>query len=530
MSFPSFIMPLPTGAHSSCAPPSPAEGAQSGIDAGNTLVADRRRSSAGLVRPRMLLLVIAAAALMTIAATGWLEFYRTFLGTGSPGIELLEVPRGIGAAPVTLRFMIGNPVAGMRDVQLYGIQGGERKELLRQELFGKKSAEISFTFNGEKGDLAEGGAQIEIVGHDNSIWKTTVKREFSVRVDFRRPKVVLMSSQQTIRQGGTRLIFYKAFDEELSFSGVKVGSVTFPGFPARGLDSEFDDPALFVAFYSVGLDQNPDLAQPRVFAEDAVGNAASVPVEGRVLRRSPRPVSLQLTDEFLRETVAPIIDVYLEKARRAARAAGKNPNEVAAGIEGRTLPEKFVFVVQDLRTINSSEIDSAVRSPRFERIWDGAFEAARGQGKLLYGDLLSYVYGGKELLQTRQLGIEIELPRDDREVRGGNDGVVVYSDTLGAYGPTVIVDHGLGISSVYAQLESTSVRRGDRVQKGQRVGYGGRGWFSTSSRFYFEIRVQGRPVDPTEWMDGGWYYTQVVSEINEAKKSLGIPVYRPLSR
>jgi septal ring factor EnvC (AmiA/AmiB activator) len=87
-------------------------------------------------------------------------------------------------------------------------------------------------------------------------------------------------------------------------------------------------------------------------------------------------------------------------------------------------------------------------------------------------------------------------------VRSVAPGTVVSVGQLGTYGLTVIVQHGAGDYSVYASLNSASVRTGVAIRKGDTVGTVGTSDPDLRPHLHFEIRPQGRAVDPESWLRG----------------------------
>ena len=81
-------------------------------------------------------------------------------------------------------------------------------------------------------------------------------------------------------------------------------------------------------------------------------------------------------------------------------------------------------------------------------------------------------------------------------------GTVVSVGQLGTYGLTVIVQHGGGDYSVYASLNSSSVRSGQAIRKGDNIGTVGVSDPELRPHLHFEIRPQGRAVDPESWLRG----------------------------
>ena len=84
-------------------------------------------------------------------------------------------------------------------------------------------------------------------------------------------------------------------------------------------------------------------------------------------------------------------------------------------------------------------------------------------------------------------------------VRAVHDGTVAFAGPFTGYGTLVIVDHGRETFSLYGQLGTSQVERGAKVERGQVVGTAGR-ILAGIPGMYFEMRVDGKPVDPLEWL------------------------------
>jgi septal ring factor EnvC (AmiA/AmiB activator) len=106
--------------------------------------------------------------------------------------------------------------------------------------------------------------------------------------------------------------------------------------------------------------------------------------------------------------------------------------------------------------------------------------------------------GGRGSPSSSRNGIEISLP-EGQSVRAVHEGTVAFADVFSGYGNLVILDHGDRSYSLYGHLSSLSVKKGDRVEAASPVGLAGRNPSGNPS-LYFELRVDGQPVDPLQWL------------------------------
>ena len=98
-------------------------------------------------------------------------------------------------------------------------------------------------------------------------------------------------------------------------------------------------------------------------------------------------------------------------------------------------------------------------------------------------------------------GLDIDAPYG-ADVRAVFDGTVAYAGWLSGYGLTTLVDHGGGFVTVYAHASALLVEAGEAVRQGQLLGQVGDTGSIEGALLYFEIRKNGRPVDPRVWLKG----------------------------
>jgi len=98
----------------------------------------------------------------------------------------------------------------------------------------------------------------------------------------------------------------------------------------------------------------------------------------------------------------------------------------------------------------------------------------------------------------RWQGVLINAP-EGRQVRAISHGRVAFADWMRGFGLLIIVDHGQGYMSLYGYNQSLYASVGDWVEPGQVIGAAGRSGGHETAGVYFEIRHQGKPVNPAQW-------------------------------
>jgi len=96
-------------------------------------------------------------------------------------------------------------------------------------------------------------------------------------------------------------------------------------------------------------------------------------------------------------------------------------------------------------------------------------------------------------------GVDMTAPQG-QDIKAGAGGTVILADTYGGYGLTVIIDHGGGMTTLYAHQSRVFVSRGELVTSGEVVGEAGSSGLATGPHLHFEVRIDGTPVDPADYL------------------------------
>jgi murein DD-endopeptidase MepM/ murein hydrolase activator NlpD len=157
---------------------------------------------------------------------------------------------------------------------------------------------------------------------------------------------------------------------------------------------------------------------------------------------------------------------------------------------------KLTQLQAEQRRINALIAASASRgggNPSGDLLWpvDGA-PLTQGVGARIHP-----VYGYKSCHTGIDLGASTGTP-----IRAAASGVVLSTSSGGAYGNLTLIDHGDGLTTFYAHQTAFAVSQGQRVSRGQVIGYvGSTGWV-TGPHLHFEVHINGVPYNPLGWFGG----------------------------
>jgi murein DD-endopeptidase MepM/ murein hydrolase activator NlpD len=316
-----------------------------------------------------------------------------------------------------------------------------------------------------------------------------------VQVRLTPPRLGVVSTHHYVNMGGSEMVVYRVTPADVE-SGVRVGDRPYPGFPGSG--ASLTDPDLKVAFFALLHDQKSD-TPISAFARDIAGNQARAQFDHRIFPKVFRSSRIPVDDRFLSRVVPPILE-----------------GSPQLKTSGEDLLPAFLKINNDLRRMNNDTIAALAAKTAPRILWDGAFQALGGsQIESSFADFRTYMYGGKEVDRQVHLGFDLAKTAN-APVTAGNHGKVLFAADLGIYGNTVVVDHGMGVQSLYAHLSSFAVREGEDVRKGQTLGASGQTGLAGGDHLHFSMLVNGQFVNATEWWDAHWIEDRVMRKLREA--------------
>jgi hypothetical protein len=321
-----------------------------------------------------------------------------------------------------------------------------------------------------------------------------------VQVRLEPPRVGVLSRFHYVNHGGAEFIVFTASPDDVE-AGVRVGEVTYPAFPGSAVG--ISTPNTRVAFFALLPDQ--DLTTPvQVFARDEAGNQAVSTVDHMPFVRRFGRSNINV-DSWVARVVPPI---------------AANTPDLALSTEPDQIVASFVRINSELRRRNNETIAALAAKTAPQMLWRDAFQPlANAAVEAGFADYRTYFSEGNEIDRQVHLGFDLAVT-SQIPILAAQRGTVVHAAYLGIYGNCVIVDHGLGVQTLYAHLSSIGVQPGATVDKGQELGRSGTTGLAAGDHLHFTVLVNGQSVNPVEWWDPKWMQDRVLRKITEAGGAL----------
>jgi len=381
---------------------------------------------------------------------------------------------------------------------------GQKNIVLNQEVLTDVKKDLSIEVTPPKLDMFYKGVdtslEIEVV--DNSKWNllegNKAVRSIDVKIDTKKPIANVLDNSRYIQRGGSAVVVVKVKDANLkeayiSFNDEKKFKL-IPYYKEDYYVALIAWPIAFEEFNRVNL-----------IAIDKADNKTITKVPLYIQKKRIKVDNINLSESFIKNISASVLEQSFEQIP-------EDPKDI------------FLYSNQDLRAKNIQTIEKAVEkhldNQFIEKFKINSFDRLRGSKTVAgYGERRHYYLNGEKINEAWHLGIDWASIKK-APVRVSNDGVVIFNSYLGLYGNTLIVDHGMGLASLYAHTSSQSVKVGDQVSTNQKIANTGATGAVFGDHLHFGILVQGVEVNPIEWMDKHWIKVRITDVLNNAKKSI----------
>ncbi len=433
-------------------------------------------------------LCVAVLAVIGISA---LFFYK-FEGT-PPEIVHFSIPKYLGRK-AQISFEAVDKRSGLRSVSVILLQKDRQEVIFEQNLpvdrlrgSQIKKKEFQVAFEPLKLGFRSGEAELIFKVSDGS-WKNglkgnTLTARKKVILDLDSPRIMVLSTLHYLFPGGSNLVVYR-ISEKVRYHGVRIDERFFKGYELP------EYPGVLLALVAVPIDKTK-VSKMVIEAVDLAGNKSELPVPYYLKAKRYRKDVIRITDTFLKRKVPEFLDRYPE-------------------IPQGDLLQAFIYINSTLRAKNNEAIAQLCQESRLDKFFGTKplLRLPRSASRSLFGDHRTYYYQGEKIGEAIHLGIDLASVAGS-PVPAAAEGVVIFADYLGIYGNTIIIDHGLGLFTLYAHLAGFAVPEGEHVKRGQLIAYTDTTGLAGGDHLHFGTLVQGVFVDPVEWFDGHWIKTRI---------------------
>ncbi len=334
---------------------------------------------------------------------------------------------------------------------------------------------------------------------DSSKWNffegNEATKKVHIIIDTKRPELFIVNSSYGIRKGGSALVVFKASDKNLKDLYIKTP------FGKRFYPTPFYKKGYYISLVAWPIREKNFRAD--IVATDKAGNIskAHIPLFFKPARY--KKVNIKLRDRFLKNKVVTFV------------------SNVAPKISSKPEIEQFVYINETIRKKNEDLIDkitSKVDNVTIQNFKIKPFYPLKNSAAVAdFGEFRTYIYNGKKISTSYHLGIDLASVARAK-IRASNKGVVTFADFNGIYGNNMIIDHKLGLYTLFGHCSEFMVQKGDSVRRGQVIAKTGKTGMALGDHLHFGVYVQGVAVQPKEWMDRHWIKLNITNIIKDAKK------------
>ncbi|WP_456402870.1 M23 family metallopeptidase [Persephonella sp.] len=431
--------------------------------------------------------------IIAVAGIGY-SYWQGIIDFTEPEIVFEKKPEYLGTKS-TLNFTVRDNNPGIKSVQIYIIQNKNIKILDDLDFPPKlKEKEYSIEINARKLGLRQGKAKLSIVAVDSSLLSNTKNYSVEVKIDLTPPTVAILSSPATIMNGGTGFVFYRT-SKDVEKTGVMVGDLEFNCFNGIFKNENIYGCAFPYPYYW-------NVKKPIIiFAEDKAGNRTSNSLTYYFKKVKYKRSTINITDEFIQTKVKPLSDRDIE-----------DPVEL------------FRYVNIEVRKMNEDQIHEVTKNvTQVKPLFHRPFLQLKNS-KMLGGfaDYRKYRYKGKIIkgADAYHKGMDFASIKN-APVQAAEDGIVVFTGFIGLYGNSIIIEHGMGVFTLYSHLAEIKVKEGEKVNRGSEIGITDTTGLAVGDHLHFGVLVQGLEVHPIEWLDGKWLRTRFLNEIRRINRLYG---------
>ena len=427
---------------------------------------------------------------LVLLAGGGLGAYFVLDDLEGPVITL-EPDTGRIAPGQDVKLIVNDKKSMIRSVKI-SVQKNNQSLVVLDRTFTVGAPSQTVSFNLKEVGIRDGAFKLEAIAHDTAFMGlgsgNKSSRTWEMRLDTQPPSIRMQSTAPALRRGSATAIAY-TISEDVEKTGVQIGELFFPAFKQKN--------GLYYCFFAWPLHIPKAQIKPEVFAKDLAGNES----RSRVL--------VNLYDKTFRNDTLNISDNFLDSKMPAFESLVPDANSNL---------ERYIKMNNVIRLANEKRLQEVGQNTSPVMLWEGAFKRLPGSAsRAAFGDHRTYMHNGTKIDEQTHMGQDL-ASLAKAPIPAGNTGKIILAEELGIFGNLVVIDHGLGLQSLYSHMSEISVAVGDTVQKGDIIGKTGTTGLAGGDHLHFGILMYGIQIQPLDWLDPKWIKNAITDRLADAAK------------
>ncbi len=376
------------------------------------------------------------------------------------------------------------------------------EKVLKSEVLTIPQKNIELDIQAPKLDMFFKTKEISIIVEavDNSKWNfldgNTVRKSFRIKIDAKKPIANVISNSLAIRRGGSAVAIVEVRDDN-----IKDAYITF------NKEQRFELTPFYKDGYYVSLIAWPvtikNFSRVSLVVVDKANNTSITKIPLFIRELKIKNDNIKISENFIKNISATVLE----------QSDVMVPNDTAEIFvkENRELRDKNVKSLQTITTeLMSKDMVTDFEIKPFRRLRGSRTVAS-------FAERRHYYYDNNKIDEAWHLGADWASVKN-APIRTYNEGKVIFNDYLGIYGNTLIIDHNMGLATLYAHTSVSKVNVGDEVKYKQIIANTGASGAVFGDHLHFGVLIQGIEVNPLEWMDKNWIKTRITDILNESKE------------
>ena len=376
---------------------------------------------------------------------------------------------------------------------------GEETLSHEQLIVAEKSIEIDVKAPRNAFALKDNEITISVEAVDASSWNflkgNSVKKEFHIILDKKRPNTSILSNSYGIKKGGSALVIFKVKDENLKDIYIETNAKNI-----------FKPQSFYKEGYYISLIAWPITSSTfdaTIVVKDFAGNIKKTHIPLYLKAKKYKVSKIKISDRFLKGKIADLAEEFAE----------------TQGVSDSI--EQFKIINEDVRAKNEKlihEMGAVISDEQIDNFSiTKMYPLKNAKVVASFGDHRKYYYKGEKISESYHLGLDL-ASNAMASIKPQNGGKVVYTEYNGLYGNMPMIDHGLGLYTLYGHCSSINVNTDDEVSAKTDIANTGKSGYAMGDHLHFGVLVQGVEVRPEEWMDTQWIKLNITNVIKESKK------------